>query len=54
VISVNIDLKIESFPHGDKKSGEHYTIRQTVNALYTRLCNGELSLTRNFKGIDDL
>jgi len=26
-----------SFPQGDKKSGEHYTIRQTINDLYTEI-----------------
>jgi len=29
----NRDLKIQSFPREDKKSGKRHTIRQTVNAL---------------------
>ena len=28
----NRDVKIQSFPQEDKKSGKRYTIRQTVNA----------------------
>ena len=31
----NHDLKIQSFPREDKKSGKRYTIRETVNALYS-------------------
>ena len=30
---INIDLKIKSFPHGDGKSGEPYTICQAVISL---------------------